>query len=73
MRKASHDDNEQEVQLGRNLGAAFIATSHGIGLDYAREKYLDQPLGEYWIALARTVIADLNKSPQQPGLSQSIH
>jgi len=59
---ARAQDN-QEVQLGRNLAAAFIATSHGIGLDYARKKYADQPVGEYWIALARTVIADMSNRP----------
>jgi hypothetical protein len=56
----------EEVQLGRNLAAAFIATSHGIGLDYARKKYAGQPVGKYWIALARKVIADTNNSPVEP-------
>jgi hypothetical protein len=32
----------QEEVLGRNLAAAFIATQHGIGLDYARKKYADR-------------------------------
>jgi hypothetical protein len=56
----------EEVQLGRNLATAFIATCHGIGLDYARKKYAGEPLGAYWIALARKVIADLSKSPVEP-------
>ena len=57
---------DQEVRLGRNLAAAFIAACHGIGLDYARRKYADQPVGEYWIALARMVIADQNNRPAPP-------
>jgi hypothetical protein len=56
---------DQEVRLGRNLAAAFIAACH-IGLDYTRRKYADQPVGEYWIALARTVIADPSNCPAPP-------
>jgi hypothetical protein len=61
-----------EVQLGRNLAAAFIATCHGIGLDYARKKYAGEPLGEYWIVLARKVIADLSNSPVAPERTPTI-
>jgi hypothetical protein len=46
----------QEETLGRNLAAAFIATQHGIGLDYARKKLAAEPVGEFWISLARMVI-----------------
>jgi hypothetical protein len=38
MAKLRTVDNE-ENPLARNLAAAFIATCHGIGLDYARKKY----------------------------------
>jgi hypothetical protein len=55
--------DKEENQLARNLAAAFIATCHGIGLDYARKKYAGEPVGEYWISLARKVTADLSKSP----------
>ena len=65
MKGPSHPDDNQEVQLGRNLAAAFIATCHGIGSDYARKKYASQPVGEYWIALARKVIADLSNRSHQ--------
>ena len=61
-----------EVQLGRNLAAAFIATCHGIGLDYARKKYAGEPVGAYWIALARKVIADVGKSPVEPERTPTI-
>jgi len=64
--------DDQEIQLGRNLAAAFIATCHGIGLDYARKKYADQPVGEYWIALARKVIADLSNRPEAPERTPTI-
>ena len=30
---------EEEV-LGRNLASAYIATQHGVGIDYARQKHL---------------------------------
>jgi len=48
-------EEDQEVQLGRNPSAAFIATDHGIGLDDARKKYAGQPVGQYCSALARMV------------------
>ena len=59
--------SDHDLELGRNLAAAFVATSHGIGLDYARKKYAREPVGEYWIALAQMVKADLaNRSTQVP-------
>jgi len=63
---------DQAVHLGRNLAAAFIATCHGIGVDYARKKYADEPVGEYWIALARKVTADMGKSAARPDRISSI-
>ena len=65
MTKPRAVDNE-ENQLERNLAPAFIATCHGIGLDYARKKYAGEPVGEYWITLARKVTADLSKSRLEP-------
>jgi hypothetical protein len=59
-------EEDQEVQLGRNLAAAFIATCHGIGLDYARKKHAGQPVGQYWIALARKVATDMSKRAVEP-------
>jgi hypothetical protein len=46
--------------------AAFIATCHGIGLDYARKKYAGQPVGRYWIALARKVAKDMSTRAIEP-------
>jgi hypothetical protein len=71
MAKLRTVDNEEDP-LARNLAAAFIATRHGIGLDYARKKYAGEPVGEYWIALARKVTADLNKSPLEPQRTPTI-
>ena len=59
-------DSEHNLELGRNLAAAFTATSQGIGLDYARKKYVAEPVGEYWIALARMVTEDLAKRSGRP-------
>jgi hypothetical protein len=49
-----------DVQLGRNLAAAFIPTCHGVGLDYARKKYAGQPVGQYIGSLSRKVAVDLS-------------
>ena len=65
-------DSEHELELGRNLAAAFIATSQGISLDYARKKYAAEPVGEYWIAFARMVTADLAKRSAQTTLPSTI-
>jgi hypothetical protein len=46
--------------------AASTFTSHGIGLDYAHKKYSSQQVVEYWITLARRVVADTSKRPEQP-------
>ena len=59
-------EEDQDVRLGRNLAAAFIATCHGIGFDYARKKYAGQPVGQYWIALARMVTADMSERAIEP-------
>jgi len=56
----------QEEVLGRNFAAAFIATQQGIGLDYARKRYADQPVGEFWISLAHMVIEHLASQPLLP-------
>jgi hypothetical protein len=39
--------SDHELELGRNLAAASIATSHGIGLDDARKKYAAERIGDY--------------------------
>jgi len=71
MAKLRTVDNEEDP-LARNLAAAFIATCHGIGLDYACKKYAAEPVGEYWIALARKVTADLSKSRVEPQRTPTI-
>ncbi len=50
---------DPDVTLGRNLAAAFIATQHGIGLDYARRKFAGDMVGQYWIELGRKVMQDM--------------
>ncbi len=49
-----------------HLAAAFIATQHGIGLDYARKKYAHEPVGEFWISLARMVLEHFAQNPGLP-------
>ncbi|HET6207553.1 MAG TPA: hypothetical protein VFD98_12145 [Terracidiphilus sp.] len=56
----------QEQVLGRNPAAAFIATQHGIGLDYARKKYAHEPVGAFWVSLARMVLDHLAQHPSMP-------
>jgi len=38
------------------LVASRVATQHGIGLEYAQRKYAAEPVGKFWISLARMVI-----------------
>ena len=45
--------------LARNLAVAFITTRQGIGLDYARKTYAHEPVGEFWISVARMVLDHL--------------
>ena len=71
MAKLRTVDNEEDP-LARNLAAAFIATCHGIGLDYARKKYAGEPVGEYWISLASKVTEDLSKSPPETQRTPTI-
>ena len=46
---------EHELQVARYLAVAFIAQSHGIGMDYARKKYAQMPVGPFWLEVARMV------------------
>jgi hypothetical protein len=57
---------EHELTLARNLASAYIATQHGIGLDYARKKNSDQSADEFWISLARLAIDHVAKHPALP-------
>jgi hypothetical protein len=57
----SHSSLEHELQVARYLASAFIAQSHGIGMDYARKKYAHMPVGAFWIDIARQVIAHTAK------------
>jgi hypothetical protein len=52
-----------EEVLGRNLATAFIATQHGIGMDYARKKHADEPVGDFWLSLARMVMEYFTQNP----------
>jgi len=61
-----HAEEDQDVRLGRNLAAAFIAMCHDLRLDYARKKYASQPVGQYWIDLARKVATDLSTRAVAP-------
>ena len=53
--RPTHPEQIEEQALGRNL-AAFIATRLGIGLDYARKRHAHEPVGEFWLSVARTVV-----------------
>src|SRR5215468_7850879 len=35
------------------LVASRVATQHGIGLEYAQRKYAAEPVGKFWVSLAR--------------------
>jgi hypothetical protein len=63
---------EHELEVARYLAVAFIAQSHGIGMDYARKKYADVPVGAFWIDIARQVIAHMSKGSGQPEFSARV-
>jgi hypothetical protein len=78
-RKADHelDPNrdsklEHELQVARYLASAFIAQSHGIGMDYARKKYAHMPVGAFWRDIARRVIDHTAKTGGRPDFSATI-
>lgn len=72
--KATRPIPSQEEVLGRNFAAAFIATQQGIGLDYARKRYANRAVGEFWISLARMVIEHLANQPAlPPRMPPTIH
>ena len=60
-----HPEPEEEV-LGRNLAAAYIAMQHGIGMDYAKQRHVHEPVGEFWISLARMVMEHLSQHHRIP-------
>ena len=49
-------DPARELQVARYLSAAFIAYTHGAGMDYTRKKYAHMPVGQFWLDIARLVI-----------------
>ena len=57
MAKKTDSKPDPEMKLARYLASAFIAYSHGIGMDYARKKYAHMPVGPFWIEVARMVSA----------------
>jgi len=57
MAKKTDPTPDPEMKLARYLASAFIAYSHGIGLDYAHKKYAHMPVGPFWIEVARMVSA----------------
>ena len=63
---------EHELQVARYLASAFIAQSHGIGMDYARKKYAHMPVGDFWIDIARQVTAHMAQRGGQPEISTTI-
>jgi len=63
---------DHELQVARYLVSAFIAQSHGIGMDYAYKKYAHMPVGAFWIDIARQVIDHTAKSGGKPDVSATI-
>ena len=65
-RRPTHPEQIEEQALGRNLAAAFIATRLGIGLDYARKRHAHEPVGEFWLSVARMVIDQMAQQAAPP-------
>ena len=68
----SNRDLEHELQLSRYLAVAFIAQSHGIGMDCARKKYAHIPVGSFWVDIARQLISYMAQRGGQPDFSATI-
>ena len=66
MAKKSDSKPDPEMKLARYLASAFVAYSHGIGMDYARKKYAHMPVGPFWIEVARMVSAGAAQA-SEPG------
>ena len=64
-RRPTHPEQIEEQALGRNL-AAFIATRQGIGLDYARKRHAHEPVGKFWLSVARMVIDQMAQQAAPP-------
>jgi hypothetical protein len=45
---------------------------HERGMDYARKKYADMPVGSFWVDIARQVIAHMSKRGGQPDFTAMI-
>jgi hypothetical protein len=78
-RKADHEPGpnrdsklDHELQVARYLASAFIAQSHGIGMDYTLKKYAQMPVGSFWLDIARQVIAHTANSGGQPEFSATV-
>ena len=56
---------DPDMKLARYLASAFIAYSHGIGMDYARKKYAHMPVGPFWIEVARMVSAGTSQANER--------
>ncbi len=68
MAKRTDSTPDPEMKLPRYLASAFIAYSHGIGMDYARKKYAHMPVGPFWIEVARMVSARTAQSSDRAAL-----
>jgi hypothetical protein len=51
--------------LARHLASAFIASSQGIGMDYAHKKCAHMPVGPFWIEVARMAGAGAAQANEQ--------
>ena len=65
MAKKTDSTPDPEMKLARYLASAFIAYSHGIGMDYAHKKYGHMPVGPFWIQVARMVTAGTSQATEQ--------
>ena len=50
--KKTDSSSGPEMKLARYLASAFVAYSHGIGMDYACKKYAHMPVAAFWIQVA---------------------
>ena len=65
MAQKKESKPDPEMRLARYLASAFVAYSHGIGMDYAHKKYAHMPVGPFWIEVARLVSAGTTEAVER--------
>ena len=61
---------QEILDVARYLSAAYVAHAHGSGMDYTRKKYAGQPVGKFWLDVAKLVIEAMSTAGEDARASQ---